>query len=529
MKLPSITFSHVREDFLSGFSVFLITIPLCLGISLASGAPVLAGLLSGVIGGLIMGYLSGSEVSVSGPAAGLAVIVLQAIQSLGYESFLVTVVLAGILQIFLGLINAGRLSAFFPNSTVRGLLVAIGLVLILKQIPHALGWDVSYEGQSEFYQSADGQNTFTAIFAALTNLNVGAFIISITCLFFLFLWDNTSSKRKSFKLFPSALGDIFIGIGLNEAFLYLKPEWYLGNSAQHMVQFPTLEKWTDITAALTFPDFSALAKTDVYVTAITLALVASLESLICLEVADRIDTSHRYSSPNQELIAQGIGNTICGLLGGLPITAVVIRTTTNVYSGAKTRLSTLFHGVLLLISIFTVASFIRMIPLACLAALLIFVGYKLARISIFKNMYIQGMDQFVPFITTILAIIFTDLLSGVGIGLVVGIIYVIYSNFSSAITMVRDGKNVLVVFSKDVSFLNNANLKDVISSLKEGDSVLFDGAKAQFIDKDFYQTLEEFKENAHFRNIKVEFRYVVQRNFNTKKSNGIISTTPVSE
>lgn len=523
MKIPTLQFKYLREDFLAGFSVFLVTIPLCLGIALASGAPLFAGVLSGIIGGIVVGYWSGSEVAVSGPAAGLTVIVLQGIQSLGFQAFLVAVILAGIIQFVLGWLKAGRLSGFFPNSTIRGMMVAIGLVIILKQIPHALGWDVDYEGEFEFSQSADGENTFTEIMTAVLHINPGAFVISSGCILFLIFWDKLASgKQIFFKFFPSALAVIFFGVGLNELFRIVQPDWYLGNSPQHMVSFPSFKNWDLIMEAFTFPDFSALASSGVYISAISIALVASLESLITLEAADRLDPARRYSSPNQELRAQGISNILCGFLGAIPLTAVVIRTSTNVYSGARTRLATMFHGLLLFISVITAASLLRYIPLACLAALLIVVGFRLVDFRVFKKIYNEGKDQFIPFIITVVTIIFTDLLIGILVGLAVGINYVLYFNFHSAIKAVRDGKNVLVVFSKDVLFLNKPHLKNILVEMKEGDSVLFDGARAQFIDQDIYTTLLEFKQDAGQRNIEVEFRYIVQRNISGKKTNGII-------
>lgn len=523
MKFPSLQFKYVREDFLSGISVFLITIPLCLGIALASGAPLLAGVLSGIVGGLFLGYWSGSEVTVSGPAAGLTVIVLQAITTLGYSSFLVAVILAGILQFALGWVKAGRLSSFFPNSTIRGMIVAIGLVIILKQIPHALGWDADYQGEFEFSQSSDGENTFSEIITAFTNMETGAFIISLACIVLMIFWDRLArGKGGIFKIIPSALMVVILGVGLNELFKSVKPEWYLGNSPQHMVHFPELKNWAAFQEAIAFPDFSSLAHLDVYISALAIALVASLESLITLEAADRLDEQRRYSSPNQELRAQGVSNIICGLIGALPITAVFVRTSTNIFSGAKTRLSTIIHGVLLFISLLAAGPLLRLVPLASLAALLIVIGYRLADFRIFRKIYREGKDQFIPFIITVAAIIFTDLLIGILVGLVAGILYVLYFNFKTAIRAVREGKNVLVVFSKDVSFLNKSHLKEILVGIKEGDSVLFDGGRAQFIDQDIYTTLRQFKEDAKQRNIEVEFRYITQRDLSTQKSNGII-------
>jgi MFS superfamily sulfate permease-like transporter len=523
MKFPPLQFRYIREDLLAGVSLFLITIPLCLGIALASGAPLFAGVLSGIVGGIFLGYWSGSEVAVSGPAAGLTVIVLQAIHQLGYASFLVALIIAGVLQFILGYIKAGRLSGFFPNSTIRGMIVAIGLVIILKQIPHALGWDTNMEGEFEFSRSASGENTFTRIWNAVKHMEPGALIITFICIVSMIVWDRLAQSRKGFfHAVPSSLIVIMLGVGVNELLAIVRPGWYLGNSAYHMVQFPAFQSWSEFVGAVTFPDFSALSNYNVYILALTLALVASLESLITLEASDRIDPQRRYSSPNQELRAQGVSNIICGFIGALPVTAVFVRTSTNIFSGGKTRLSTMVHGVLLFISLVAAGPLLRLIPLASLAALLIVIGYRLADYQIFKKFYKDGKDQFVPFIITVVAIIFTDLLTGILVGLAVGIVFVLYFSFTRAIRAVREGKNVLVVFSKDVSFLNKSHLKEILVGIKEGDSVLFDGARAQFIDKDIYNTLEQFRKDASQRNIEVEFRYITHRDLSTQKSNGTI-------
>ncbi|MGA0558000.1 SulP family inorganic anion transporter [Larkinella sp. VNQ87] len=500
-----------RSDLPAGLSVFLVALPLCLGIALASGAPLFAGLVAGMIGGIIVGFLSGSEVSVSGPAAGLAVIVADSINNLGaFEVFLTAVVLAGIIQFILGLLKAGKFSGYFPDSVIRGLLVAIGLVIILKQIPHALGRDNDFEGEFAFQQLADGENTISEIYRAIETASTGAVIISLTSFLLLYFWEKAAKKGVSFfRNFPGALAVVVLGIGLNELFRVVKPDWYLGTSAhQHMVQIPAIEPGESIFSIFFFPDFSALSNPKVYVTAITIAIVASLETLLNLEAADKLDTEKRVSSPDQEMVAQGIGNTISGLIGGLPLTSVIVRTSANVYSGSKTRVSAITHGIFLMLAVFLGAPLLNLIPLSCLAALLIMVGYKLANPQVFKKTYQEGVYQFIPFVVTVLGIVFTDLLIGIGIGLVVGILFVLFTNFQTAFRVVRDGNKVLIKIQKDLYFLIKPQLKQTLRELQPGDQVLVDGTHASFIDHDIYNILLDFKETAHTQNIKYELKNI---------------------
>ena len=511
--LASYKAAWLRQDIPAGLSVFLVALPLCLGIALASGAPLFSGLVAGIIGGIVVGLLSGSEVSVSGPAAGLAVIVADAITTIGsYEAFLVAVVLAGVMQLILGLIKAGRFSSFFPDSVIKGMLVAIGLVIILKQIPHALGRDNDYEGEFEFQQLADGENTISEIYRAVETASIGAVVISMVSLAFLIIWGRTAgrSTRAFFKNFPGALVVVFIGIALNEFFRVSVPAWYLGDTAdQHMVQVPTIAPGKSVFSIFDFPNFSVLGNPQIYVIAATIAIVASLETLLNLEASDRLDSGKRVSSTNQELIAQGVGNTLSGLIGGLPITSVVVRTSANVYGGAKTRISAVSHGVLLLVAVFLAGPLLNLIPLSCLAAVLIMVGYKLAKPSIFKKTYKDGWDQFVPFIVTVLGIVFTDLLKGIALGTVVGIVYVLYTNFQTTFRMARDGHLVTIEFEKDLFFLSKPQLKEALGTLRPGDEVIVDGSKARFIDHDIYNMLHDYKEIAEVQGIKYELRNVL--------------------
>ncbi len=513
--------SFFRNDWKSGISVFLVALPLCLGIALASGAPLFAGLISGIIGGIIIGTLSGSEISVSGPAAGLTIIVATAIKDLGsYQGFLVAVILAGIIQLGLSYLKAGKYSAYFPDSVIKGMLVAIGLVIILKQIPHALGDDQDYEGEFEFEQVADSQNTITELIRSFVDFNYGAVNITIACLVLMIVWDKLAKKKIGFfQAFPSSLAAVGLGILINEMYQYFRPEYYLGNSHIHMVSVPIFNSFTDITKTLLSPDFTFLTNAKIYTVAITLAVVASLESLLSLEAADSIDPQKRISSSDKELFAQGIGNILAGFLGGLPVTSVVVRTSANVYSGGKTRMSGIFHGVLLVASVLFIPSILNKIPLASLAAVLLMVGYKLAHPSIFKKVFKDGLDQFIPFIITILVIVFKDLLWGIFIGSAVGIIFVLKSNFRNIISFIREGNQVLIKFNKDVFFLNKPKLKEILLSLQEGDEVFIDGTKANFIDHDVFNVLLDFKKNAKNKGISVEFKNI---NRNSKQNINLI-------
>ncbi|MRS65075.1 SulP family inorganic anion transporter [Larkinella terrae] len=509
--LSNYSSSTFRSDLPAGLSVFLVALPLCLGIALASGAPLFSGLVAGMIGGLIIGLLSGSDVSVSGPAAGLAVIVADSISNLGeFNVFLTAVVIAGIIQLGLGFLKAGKFSGYFPDSVIRGLLVAIGLVIILKQIPHALGRDNDYEGEFEFSQLADGENTISEIYRAIVTASTGAVIISIASFLLLYFWDKAAKKGVGFfKNFPGALAVVILGIGLNELFKNSMPEWYMGTSAhQHMVQIPKIEAGKSIFSIFYFPDFTALSNPKVYITAFTIAVVASLETLLNLEAADKLDPQKRVSSPDQELVAQGIGNLISGMIGGLPLTSVIVRTSANVYGGSKTRVSSIVHGLFLTIAVFLGAPLLNLIPLACLAALLITVGYKLANPQTFKKTYREGFNQFIPFIVTVIGIVFTDLLIGIGIGLVVGILFVLYTNFQSTFRVVRDGNKVLIKLQKDLYFLIKPQLKQTLRELQPGDQVLVDGTHAGFIDHDIFNILRDFEETAKTQNIKYELKNI---------------------
>ncbi|WP_266365319.1 SulP family inorganic anion transporter [Tellurirhabdus rosea] len=510
----------LRADFPAGLSVFLVALPLCLGIALASGAPLFSGLVAGIIGGIIVGFLSGSEVSVSGPAAGLAVIVADNIRQLGsFEAFLLAVALAGVIQLVLGVLRAGRFSGYFPDSVIKGMLVAIGVVIVLKQIPHALGRDNDYEGEFAFQQLADGENTISEIYRAIETASIGAVMISLVSFIILIGWEKIGGRGFNFvRLLPGALLAVVAGVLLNEAFRVYAPAWYLGDSAhQHMVQIPQIKAGASVFSIFDFPDLSQFSNPRIYLTALTIAIVASLETLLNLEAADRLDPLRRVSSPDQELVAQGLGNLVSGLVGGLPVTSVVVRTSANIYGGTRTRVSAIIHGVLLALAVFLTAPLLNRIPLACLAAVLIMVGYKLAKPAVFRAIYRQGFNQFVPFMVTVLGIVFTDLLTGIGIGLVVGIFFVLYTNNQKAFIVVRDGQHVLIKFIKDIYFIHKPQIKEALRSLQPGDSVIVDGHRATFIDTDVQTMLKEFRETARSQKISYEISSVTPNKSTNQK------------
>ena len=512
--------SLIKHDLKAGISVFLVALPLCLGIALASGAPLFSGLLAGIVAGIVVSMLSGSEISVSGPAAGLTVIVAQAILKIGsFEGFLVAVMLAGALQFLMGYFKLGRLGAYFPQSVIKGMLVAIGLVIIFKQIPHALGDDQDFEGEFEFNQTADNENTITEIIKSVVDFNEGALIISFVCLLVLIFWEKAAKKNIGFfKLFPSSLVVVLLGVALNEFFKGSFPTLYLGDSTKHMVNIPQINSIAEAKNVLNFPDFAFLANLNIYTVALSLAIVASLETLLNLEAADAIDPQKRLSSPDQELKAQGIGNLISGLVGGLPITSVVVRTSANVYNGGQTRMSAFVHGCLLLLSVLLIPQLLNRIPLSALAAILLMLGWKLANYKTILKVYQEGKNQFIPFIITVLVVVFEDLLIGIFVGTAVGLLFVVFTNFSSTITVIRDEHRVLITFNKDISFLQKPRLKQELAQIKSGDYLYVDATRADFIDHDILLMLEAFKESAELKNIETDYKSVRKNQKNTRKN-----------
>lgn len=495
-------YGSIKHDLPASIVVFFVAIPLCLGISLASGAPLISGLIAGILGGIVTGMLSGSQLSVSGPAAGLASIVLTSISDLGtFQAFSVAVVLAGIIQLILGYVKAGAIGYFFPSSVIKGMLAGIGLILILKQIPHALGDDKDYEGDESFLQP-DNQNTFTEIIAAVTNFSSGAVIISVTCLALLVFWGSDRIKKNSVaSLIPGPLLAVLLGVLLNQVFIAYFPALALQDI--HLVDLPAID---ELSAGFSLPDWTALNNQKVYTIAITLALVASLETLLSIEAADKMDPYKRVTPLNRELKAQGVTNLLSGVIGGLPITSVIVRTSANVASGARSKLSTIFHGLLIGVSVLLFPSILEFIPLSALAAILLLVGYKLSSPGLWKEQYQKGLDQFIPFAVTIIVIIFTNLLMGIFIGILISVYFVLKTNFHSAVMVVNHGNNYLIKFTKDASFLNKSTLLRAIESVPAGSKVLVEGSGIQYYDNDILEIINDFTKSSTQKNIEVEIK-----------------------
>jgi MFS superfamily sulfate permease-like transporter len=506
--IPS--FAYASRDIPAGLVVFLVALPLCLGIALASGAPPLSGIISGIIGGLVVGWLSGSEKSVSGPAAGLAVIVLGAIQKLGsYETFTLAVLLAGVIQLVFGYIRAGGIGDFIPHSVIKGMLAAIGLVLVLKQLPHAMGDDQDFVGDQSF-QQPDQLNTFTEIGAAISSISPGALSISLASLLILVGWESKWIRRfKWSSLVPPALLVVILGTVMNEVFVAWIPGWALTSEREQLVQLPVISSVEGFFGLFSLPRFSDITQGAVWVTAATLAIVGSVETLLCLEATDKLDPEKRLSDPNRELRAQGVGNLLSGLVGGLPITSVIVRSSANIYAGARTRLSAILHGAMLLLALLFLSRFLNRIPLAALAAILIAVGYKLASVKVMAQMWRQGLTQFLPFAATVVAIMVTDLLKGICFGFLVGIFFVMRTNHHSAVTLVNEGQNWMLRFNKDMSFVNKQELKKHLRKMPNGSRLIVNGSKAVFVDHDVYEALEEFGTSARYRGIEIEYHNVL--------------------
>lgn len=506
--------SNLKYDLKASLVVFLVALPLCLGIAVASGAPPMSGLIAGIIGGIVVGSLSGSHVSVSGPAAGLTVIVLDAISSLGtFELFLAAVVAAGIIQLILGFLKAGVLGYYFPHSVIKGMLSAIGLILILKQIPHALGYDKDLMGDMAFRQM-DQHNTFSEIWYAIQYFSPGAIPIVLISLGLIVLFEKPYFKNhKVLGFIPGPLLAVAAGILINQLYSRFLPSWKLDN--EHLVAIVDVDQLSDLSGLVTFPDFGLIGTADFWVIAVTIAIIASIETLLSLEAGDKLDPQKRRSPSSRELVAQGVGNTFSGFIGGLPITAVIVRTSANVATGAKTKLSAILHGLLLLVLVIGIAEILNMIPLSCLAAVLFAVGYKLAKPSIFIGIYKNGLDQFIPFIVTVIAILFTDLLIGIGIGMVFGLFFVVKTNFVRAVTLTEMKGNYLLKMQKDVSFLNKALLMELLSEIPSNSKVIINARNAQFIDHDIQEVLNDFIASRKERDISITvegFNYQIHEN-----------------
>lgn len=497
--------SNLGKDIPASIVVFLVALPLCLGIALASGAPLFSGVIAGIIGGIIVGLASGSHLSVSGPAAGLTVIVFNAIESLGsFGAFLLSLVIAGVMQITLGFLKAGLIGAFFPAAVIKGMLAAIGLILIIKQTPHATGYHASYEGDESYMQETAG-SSFSELLGSLEGISPGATIVSVVALSILILWESPLLRRLLLvRLIPGPLIVVVWGVAYNLWSQQYLPDWAISN--EHLVSLPELGSMSNFMAQLRLPDFSYFTDLKVYKIAATLAIIASLETLLSIEAVDKLDPHKRIAPTNRELKAQGLGNLISGMLGGLPITAVIVRSSANINAGGQTRISCIFHGVFLLISVLFFAGYLNMIPLSCLAAILLQTGYKLAKPAMFIEFYRKGWNQLLPFAITVIAILVTDLLQGIAIGMGAGIFFVLRANFHEAITLTQHGQHYLLRLHKDVSFLNKALLRKHLSGIPNDSELLIDGIKALFIDQDILETIADFMHAAPDRNISVEIQ-----------------------
>ena len=495
-------YKNLKSDFPASVVVFFVAIPLCLGIALASGVPLFSGLISGIIGGVVVGLISGSHVGVSGPAAGLAAIVLTAITSMGsFETFLLAVVLGGVFQLLLGLFKAGIIGYYFPSSVIRGMLTGIGLIIIIKQVPYFVGYNKTTVGAS---------SELSVSF--LSQISLGATIVAIISMAILLFWEKVLSKKaKIFTLIQGPLVAVVFGIIYT---YFSKGEKTLGIAQVNLVNVPKSTDLSGLLSNFTFPNFSAISQQEVWIVAFTIALVASLETLLCAEATDKLDRQKRVTPKNRELVAQGIGNVLSGLIGGLPITQVIVRSSANIQSGGKTKLSAILHGFLLLISVMSIPGLLNMIPLSVLASILLVVGYKLAKPELFKTMYLLGWKQFLPFITTVVGIVTTDLLMGIFIGLVIGVGFILIDSYKNSHALIVDhseeGKNrYRISFAEEVTFINKEPVLRELERLPESAQLELDVKKTKFLDFDILEIINDFMQTHSQKNIHI--RVITER------------------
>jgi MFS superfamily sulfate permease-like transporter len=498
---------NIRYDLPSSVVVFFVAVPLCLGIALASGAPLFSGIIAGIVGGIVVGALSNSSLGVSGPAAGLTVIVLNAITTLGsFDAFLVAVVLAGLIQILMGVARAGIIGYYFPSAVIKGMLTAIGIIIIIKQIPHAIGYDADYEGDLSFLQ-ADGENTFSELIRMIDSVTPGAILVCGLALTALLVWDSDIVKKRGIlKLVQGPLLAVVVGIVYQSITSRTFPELSLGGA--QLVSVPVAQSFQGFLGQFNFPEFSHLSNKEVWIVALTIAVVASLETLLSVEATDKLDPNRRLTNSNRELMAQGTGNFISGLIGGLPITQVILRSSANVHSGAKSKTSTILHGILLLLCVSTIPTIINMVPLAALASILFVIGYKLAKPSTIMEVYRQGWSQFLPYIATIAGVVFTDLLVGIGIGLAVAIIILLRDSFRNSYTLheesINGDKHVRMTLAEEVYFLNKGPIANELKRVSPGSLFTIDVSRSVKIDHDVQELIRDFQLSAVSRNIQVK-------------------------
>lgn len=481
----------IKENFPSGLVVFLVALPLCLGIALASGAPPLSGIIAGVIGGIVVGSLSNSNISVSGPAAGLTAIVLTAITDLGaFDIFLCAGIIAGALQLILGFIKAGSISNYFPNNVIEGMLAAIGIIIILKQIPHALGFDKDYEGHESIFDNGLNFGYFTELSGAI---HPGAVVVTLVSVAILIAWDRIYVLRRM-KMLPGALVAVAAGIALNQIFRMTGSS--LAIQPQHLVSLPVPKSLDDFKNLITLPNINGFTNPKVWIAGATIAIVASIETLLCIEASDRLDQQRRITDTNLELKAQGIGNLISSFIGGLPMTSVVVRSSANANAGATSKMSAIIHGILLLICVLSIPVILNLIPLATLAAVLILVGYKLAKPATFRHFWHLGKFQFIPFVATVVAVVATDLLKGVGIGLAISVFYILQGNMKRAYYLSREklstAGGIVIKLAEEVSFLNKAAIKKTLKNIKPNSTVTIDARGTSYIATDVLEMIQDF-------------------------------------
>lgn len=498
-------FSNLKNDIPASIVVFFVALPLCLGIALVSDAPNLfTGLIAGIIGGIVVGALSGSKIGVSGPAAGLAAIVSGAIGSLGgYENFLVAVVLGGAIQILFGVIKLGVIGYYFPSSVIKGMLSGIGIFIILKEIPHFLGYDANPLADFSFFQR-DNENTFTEIYKSIKEIQPGSTLIGFIALAILIFWDQVLSKKaKVFKIVQGPVVAVAVGIAF---YLLTKSNDTLSIGSSHLVNVPVPKDTDSFIKQFNFPNFEVITRWQVWVAAFTIALVASLETLLCVEATDKLDPNKNVTPTNRELMAQGTGNMLSGLIGGLPITQVIVRSSANIQSGGRTKMSAIIHGFLLLISVIFIPNLLNLIPLSVLAAILFVVGFKLAKPALFKKMWSLGWKQFIPFIVTILGIIFIDLLWGIGLGLAVGILVILIKSFQNSHFLNKEGTDgkMKMTLAEEVTFFNKATILKELDQLSENSYLELDVRKTRYLDNDIIEILEDFGFKAKERNITIK-------------------------
>ena len=499
-------FKHLKSDLPASIVVFFVALPLCLGIALASGAPLFSGLIAGIVGGIMVGALSGSKIGVSGPAAGLAAIVLTAIGTLGgFENFLVAVVLGGIIQIVFGILKAGVIGYYFPSSVIKGMLTGIGIIIILKQIPHFFGYDAEAEGADSFFE-ASGENTFSAILNISDNIILGSMIIGIVGLVVILFWDNYLAKKaKFFQILQGPLVAVVLGILF---YIATKSNDTLAIEQSHLVAVPVPDDAASFFNQFRLPNFSAITNPQIWITAFTIALVASLETLLCVEATDKLDPNKNVTPTNRELLAQGAGNIISGMIGGLPITQVIVRSSANIQSGGRTKLSAIIHGFFLLISVILIPNLLNMIPLSVLAAVLFIVGYKLAKPALFKKMYNLGWKQSIPFFVTVIGIVFTDLLVKISLRLAVSIVVILLKSYQNShflhIEDKSDGKHkIKMTLAEEVTFFNKGAILKELESLPRDTDLELNLIKTRYLDNDIIEILDDFSFKAKERNIDI--------------------------